>query len=222
MLSSAAAAGTQQIYSQGSPFPPGHSGKAFRYAPRGLGAVAAPLVWGQQDEAGPPGSGCRAVLTAGQPAPSHRVLPTPTPAARSSVWTEAAGRVQRPEVRKGPLGTGAERGETWPTVSRAWEQRSRGHLGTQRDLLRNALNEAWEAAGRERLRVWAKPEEAAEASNAVLGARGEEGLGETGPGEGPGGAAWRGRRWRLIGHVVPLQMLSRGEAVVMETGVGGW
>ncbi|XP_034523679.1 aryl hydrocarbon receptor nuclear translocator 2 isoform X1 [Ailuropoda melanoleuca] len=29
MLSSASAAGTQQIYSQGSPFPPGHSGKAF-------------------------------------------------------------------------------------------------------------------------------------------------------------------------------------------------
>lgn len=31
MMSSASAAGTQQIYSQGSPFPPGHSGKAFRY-----------------------------------------------------------------------------------------------------------------------------------------------------------------------------------------------
>nr|XP_023408603.1 aryl hydrocarbon receptor nuclear translocator 2 [Loxodonta africana] len=29
MMSSASAAGTQQIYSQGSPFPPGHSGKAF-------------------------------------------------------------------------------------------------------------------------------------------------------------------------------------------------
>ncbi|XP_047592183.1 aryl hydrocarbon receptor nuclear translocator 2 isoform X1 [Lutra lutra] len=29
MMSSAPAAGTQQIYSQGSPFPPGHSGKAF-------------------------------------------------------------------------------------------------------------------------------------------------------------------------------------------------
>lgn len=31
MMSSASAAGTQQIYSQGSPFPAGHSGKAFRY-----------------------------------------------------------------------------------------------------------------------------------------------------------------------------------------------
>lgn len=31
MMTSASAAGTQQIYSQGSPFPPGHSGKAFRY-----------------------------------------------------------------------------------------------------------------------------------------------------------------------------------------------
>uniref|UniRef100_A0A8C5VG18 Aryl hydrocarbon receptor nuclear translocator 2 n=1 Tax=Microcebus murinus TaxID=30608 RepID=A0A8C5VG18_MICMU len=29
MMSSASAAGSQQIYSQGSPFPPGHSGKAF-------------------------------------------------------------------------------------------------------------------------------------------------------------------------------------------------
>ncbi|MBZ3886615.1 Aryl hydrocarbon receptor nuclear translocator 2 [Sciurus carolinensis] len=29
MMNSASAAGTQQIYSQGSPFPPGHSGKAF-------------------------------------------------------------------------------------------------------------------------------------------------------------------------------------------------
>uniref|UniRef100_A0ABI7ZRH9 Aryl hydrocarbon receptor nuclear translocator 2 n=1 Tax=Felis catus TaxID=9685 RepID=A0ABI7ZRH9_FELCA len=29
MMTSASAAGTQQIYSQGSPFPPGHSGKAF-------------------------------------------------------------------------------------------------------------------------------------------------------------------------------------------------
>uniref|UniRef100_A0A8C8YLE3 Aryl hydrocarbon receptor nuclear translocator 2 n=1 Tax=Prolemur simus TaxID=1328070 RepID=A0A8C8YLE3_PROSS len=29
MMSSASAAGTQQIYSQGSPFPPGHAGKAF-------------------------------------------------------------------------------------------------------------------------------------------------------------------------------------------------
>ncbi|XP_058398585.1 aryl hydrocarbon receptor nuclear translocator 2 isoform X4 [Diceros bicornis minor] len=29
LMSSASAAGTQQIYSQGSPFPPGHSGKAF-------------------------------------------------------------------------------------------------------------------------------------------------------------------------------------------------
>lgn len=33
MMSSASAAGTQQIYSQGSPFPSGHSGKAFRYVP---------------------------------------------------------------------------------------------------------------------------------------------------------------------------------------------
>ena len=31
MMSSASATGTQQIYSQGSPFPAGHSGKAFRY-----------------------------------------------------------------------------------------------------------------------------------------------------------------------------------------------
>ncbi|XP_045417351.1 aryl hydrocarbon receptor nuclear translocator 2 isoform X6 [Lemur catta] len=30
MMSSASAAGTQQLYSQGSPFPPGHAGKAFR------------------------------------------------------------------------------------------------------------------------------------------------------------------------------------------------
>lgn len=42
MLSSASAAGTQQIYSQGSPFPAGHSGKAFRYVPGGTGAEAAP------------------------------------------------------------------------------------------------------------------------------------------------------------------------------------
>lgn len=42
MMSSASAAGTQQIYSQGSPFPPGHSGKAFRYVPaRGRGAKGA-------------------------------------------------------------------------------------------------------------------------------------------------------------------------------------
>lgn len=30
MMTSASAAGTQQIYPQGSPFPAGHSGKAFR------------------------------------------------------------------------------------------------------------------------------------------------------------------------------------------------
>jgi hypothetical protein len=30
MMSSASASGSQQIYSQGSPFPAGHSGKAFR------------------------------------------------------------------------------------------------------------------------------------------------------------------------------------------------
>lgn len=43
MLSSASAAGTQQIYSQGSPFPAGHSGKAFRYVPgrRGRGCPLA-------------------------------------------------------------------------------------------------------------------------------------------------------------------------------------
>uniref|UniRef100_A0ABI7ZU71 Aryl hydrocarbon receptor nuclear translocator 2 n=1 Tax=Felis catus TaxID=9685 RepID=A0ABI7ZU71_FELCA len=33
MMTSASAAGTQQIYSQGSPFPPGHSGKAFSKSP---------------------------------------------------------------------------------------------------------------------------------------------------------------------------------------------
>lgn len=33
MMSSASATGTQQIYSQGSPFPAGHSGKAFRCVP---------------------------------------------------------------------------------------------------------------------------------------------------------------------------------------------
>lgn len=38
MISSASAAGAQQIYSQGSPFPPGHSGKAFRYVGKGFRA----------------------------------------------------------------------------------------------------------------------------------------------------------------------------------------
>lgn len=33
MMSPASATGTPQIYPQGSPFPPGHSGKAFRYVP---------------------------------------------------------------------------------------------------------------------------------------------------------------------------------------------
>lgn len=47
-MSSASAAGTQQIYSQGSPFPPGHSGKAFRYMPakgpggQGVGGCPSP------------------------------------------------------------------------------------------------------------------------------------------------------------------------------------
>lgn len=43
MMSSASAAGTQQIYSQGSPFPPGHSGKAFRYQPGGEGVEGCPV-----------------------------------------------------------------------------------------------------------------------------------------------------------------------------------
>lgn len=43
MMTSASAAGTQQLYSQGSPFPPGHSGKAFRYELGGApGAGGAP------------------------------------------------------------------------------------------------------------------------------------------------------------------------------------
>lgn len=42
MMSSASAAGTQQIYSQGSPFPAGHSGKAFRYVPAGGGQEGVP------------------------------------------------------------------------------------------------------------------------------------------------------------------------------------
>lgn len=42
MMSSASAAGTQQIYSQGSPFPAGHAGKTFRYVPAGGGQEDAP------------------------------------------------------------------------------------------------------------------------------------------------------------------------------------
>lgn len=42
MMSSASAAGTQQIYSQGSPFPAGHSGKAFRYVAGGAEGAPRP------------------------------------------------------------------------------------------------------------------------------------------------------------------------------------
>lgn len=44
MMTSASAAGTQQIYSQGSPFPPGHSGKAFRYVLGGGQGRGMPLT----------------------------------------------------------------------------------------------------------------------------------------------------------------------------------
>lgn len=44
MMTSASAAGTQQIYSQGSPFPPGHSGKAFRYVLGGGRGRGMPLT----------------------------------------------------------------------------------------------------------------------------------------------------------------------------------
>lgn len=92
MMSSAPAAGTQQIYSQGSPFPPGHSGKAFRYARLGGGAGGR----GSTSGLGPAGRGGvpqgAAAVPSSPACPGHRVLPTPTPAARSSVWTEAAGR----------------------------------------------------------------------------------------------------------------------------------
>lgn len=55
MMSSASAAGTQQIYSQGSPFPPGHSGKAFRYV-RGVGVGAGEGGVEARAEAPPRGS----------------------------------------------------------------------------------------------------------------------------------------------------------------------
>lgn len=45
MMSSGSGAGSQQIYSQGSPYSAGHSGKAFRYGPgRGEGREDVPSL----------------------------------------------------------------------------------------------------------------------------------------------------------------------------------
>lgn len=191
MMSSAPAAGTQQIYSQGSPFPPGHSGKAFRYARLGggLGAVAAPLVWGQQDEAGSPRE--RLPCRPHQPAPDigcsrpRPQLPDPPSGQRQQGGAEAGGE-------EGAVGDGNRAGKAWPTVSRAWEQRSRGPLGTQRDRLQNALSEAWKAAGRETLGSGRSRRRLRRPRMPRWGAGGEEGLGETGSGRRSGGRRGKG------------------------------
>lgn len=110
MMSSAPAAGTQQIYSQGSPFPPGHSGKAFRYARLGGGGWGPwQHLWSgaSRTRRGPPGSGCRAVLTS---LPRTSGAPDPDPSCQILRLDRGSREGRRPEVRREPLEMGTERG----------------------------------------------------------------------------------------------------------------
>ncbi|XP_045417345.1 aryl hydrocarbon receptor nuclear translocator 2 isoform X2 [Lemur catta] len=136
MMSSASAAGTQQLYSQGSPFPPGHAGKAFRPEhvpdlpaakpePGGLDRESA-AVSGTARPSRPPLGSERATATQQTPLPtalSPAQLPprpagTPTPA--SPTGPRASLKVDRVagSSKGGPRKSGRS-GKASTTASRA-------------------------------------------------------------------------------------------------------
>ncbi|VFV40670.1 aryl hydrocarbon receptor nuclear [Lynx pardinus] len=102
MMTSASAAGTQQIYSQGSPFPPGHSGKAFSssvvHVP-GVNDIQSSSSTGQNmsqisrqlNQSQVAWAGSRA----GRPFPDSKSLPSPARLSRLPLGSERATRTQQ-------------------------------------------------------------------------------------------------------------------------------